>query len=328
MDRLHLLKDNTVHVAAAVIRRGSQILLSKRKKHVHQGGLWEFPGGKVESSESIERALVRELQEELAITPTRFEPLIQIFHDYGDKSVFLDVWTVLEFSGSPEGREGQLIEWVEEADLHLRDFPAANNPIVVAAQLTDRYGITPDVSIEHSEPFLRHIEKRIQQHRLNLIQFRSPSLEFQDYVAVAQELVSLSNSLGCRCLLNSAPEVLYKVAASGLHLNGRRLQALSQSELEILSDDFMLAASCHSAEELAIALEKNVDFATLSPVLKTASHPDAEAMGWSQFSNMVLNAKIPVYALGGLTQADMDQAKNSGAQGIASIRAFFDPDLD
>ena len=81
-----------IHVVAAVIRSEGKILLSKRLDHVHQGGKWEFPGGKVETDEAVTAALVRELQEELAITPTDFQPLIQIHHDYPDKHIFLDVW--------------------------------------------------------------------------------------------------------------------------------------------------------------------------------------------------------------------------------------------
>lgn len=322
-----LVKENCVHVAAAVIRRGSQILLSKRKKHVHQGDLWEFPGGKVETGESLEQSLVRELQEELGITPTRYEPLIQILHDYGDKSVFLDVWTVHDFSGNPEGKEGQLVEWVEESQLHLRAFPAANNPIVKAAQLPDRYAITPDVSFDNRESFLRDIESAIQSQHLELIQFRAPSLDVSDFVAIARELVPLSRRLGCCCLLNHAPDVLQQVDADGLHLNSQRLRALSSSERAALSEDYLLAASCHSEEELLLAMDKKIDFATLSPVLKTASHPDADPMGWNRLSKAVLNAKLPVFALGGLSTKDLGEAKYSGAQGIASIRAFF-PSVD
>ena len=123
----------TVHVAVAVILDAEgNILLTRRPGHVHQGGLWEFPGGKVEAGESLPAALARELLEELDIRPVRTSPLTEIHHDYGDKSVFLDVHVVWEFRGAPCALEGQPMRWVPVAELAEYAFPAANAPIVTA----------------------------------------------------------------------------------------------------------------------------------------------------------------------------------------------------
>jgi 8-oxo-dGTP diphosphatase len=123
----------TVHVAVGVIRGADgRILLSRRRDEAHQGGLWEFPGGKVESGETVQDALARELGEELGILVRRSEPLIEVRHDYGDKQVLLDVWWVTAFSGTPTGREGQPLSWVAPAALSEQAFPAANLPIVQA----------------------------------------------------------------------------------------------------------------------------------------------------------------------------------------------------
>jgi len=99
------------------------------------GGLWEFPGGKLDGDETVQTALVRELQEELGITPMAFESITQIRHDYPDKQVLLDVWRVTQFSGSPEGKEGQEIRWVPLTELDQYQFPAANEAIVQALML-------------------------------------------------------------------------------------------------------------------------------------------------------------------------------------------------
>lgn len=122
-----------VHVAVGVISNDqNQILIALRPDHVHQGGLWEFPGGKVESGETVQEALVRELAEELAIEATSFRALIDIEHDYVDKSVCLDVWWVDTFNGQPIGQEGQPVRWVAIENLSEYQFPEANQPIVDA----------------------------------------------------------------------------------------------------------------------------------------------------------------------------------------------------
>jgi len=124
---------SSVHVAVAVIvNSNKEVLLALRHIHQHQGGLWEFPGGKVETDESVFDALVRETREELAVTIITAKPLIRIAHDYSDKSVLLEVWTVSEFSGTPQGQEGQRLRWCCITDLVEDDFPAANVAIINA----------------------------------------------------------------------------------------------------------------------------------------------------------------------------------------------------
>lgn len=125
-----------IHVVAAVIYSpdAQSILISKRLDHLHQGGLWEFPGGKVDAGEQPQQALSRELHEELAITVTVAEPLMQVSHDYSDKQVLLDIWQVSRFQGEPQSMEGQLWRWVDLATVLAQDgqyqFPAANQPIL------------------------------------------------------------------------------------------------------------------------------------------------------------------------------------------------------
>lgn len=120
-----------LHVAVGVIfDAAGNILISLRHADAHQGGLWEFPGGKLEAGETVQQALRRELQEELGIDAVVDEPIVQIRHEYSDKSVLLDVWSVREFSGEAEGREGQSLRWVSVAELGKIEFPEANYPIV------------------------------------------------------------------------------------------------------------------------------------------------------------------------------------------------------
>ena len=124
-----------IHVAAGVILNAqSEVLIALRPRNKHQGGLWEFPGGKVETGETVEQALARELLEEINLTVLESSQLLVVDHDYGDKQVKLEVWLVTQHSGEPSGREGQDITWVHINKLQHYAFPDANTPIVKALQ--------------------------------------------------------------------------------------------------------------------------------------------------------------------------------------------------
>jgi 8-oxo-dGTP diphosphatase len=127
-----------LHVAVGVIIRQQglqkQVLLALRSSKQHQGGKWEFPGGKVESGETVEAALGRELQEELAITVLQAEPFMQLNYTYPERRVNLDIWLVTAFNGTPAGLEGQPLQWANVSDLAAISFPDANQPIVERLQ--------------------------------------------------------------------------------------------------------------------------------------------------------------------------------------------------
>ena len=131
-----------VRVAVGIVADAAgAILITRRPDHAHQGGLWEFPGGKVEAGEPVTAALCRELHEELGILVQAAESLLHIRHAYPDKTVLLEVWRVTAYQGEPHGREGQPLTWVLPARLADFAFPAADAPIIEA--LTGRRVTTP-----------------------------------------------------------------------------------------------------------------------------------------------------------------------------------------
>ena len=119
-----------VEVAVGVIKRDNKIYISKRADDLHQGGKWEFPGGKREANETIEQTLARELLEEIGIQVTKQSPFMLIEHDYGDKKVRLDVRLVEAFTGEAKHQEGQQSQWVDINDLNQFTFPEANKVII------------------------------------------------------------------------------------------------------------------------------------------------------------------------------------------------------
>lgn len=122
---------SVVHVAVGVVEDSNgRLLIARRADSAHQGGLWEFPGGKVEAKETVRQALARELKEELGICVERAQPLLQISHDYADKTVLLDVFFVDQFSGQASGLEQQPVVWILRSQLGDYAFPQANKAIV------------------------------------------------------------------------------------------------------------------------------------------------------------------------------------------------------
>ncbi|MCP3669764.1 MAG: Nudix family hydrolase [Gammaproteobacteria bacterium] len=308
-----------IHVAAAVIRdaRG-RTLLTKRPEHLHQGGLWEFPGGKLELGETIWQALRREIREELGLQLLGHRPLIRNLHHYPDKSVLLDVHLVTDYQGIPVGLEGQPLEWVEPGCLSDYPMPAADLPVVRAIDLPDRYLITgPDPTRQGQ--FLNRLEQALGSG-LRLVQLRAGDIPDDELLELGRGALELCHAKGARLLLNSSPELAEEIGADGVHLNSRRLHQQTERPLPETS---LIAASCHTEEELSHAAAIGLDFAVLSPVQTTGSHPEAEPLGWGRFRGMVDSATIPVYALGGMRQSDLNTAWEHGAQGIAGISCFW-----
>jgi len=309
-----------LHVAAAAIFDDQRrVLLSKRPAHVHQGGLWEFPGGKLGESESVEEGLRRELQEELGITPVHTRPLIRIVHDYPDKSVLLDVWRVERINGVPRGLEGQQIQWVPVDQLPSYAFPAANLPIIKAVSLPEYYLITPEPGRE-TDRFLAELERSLS-HGVSLLQLRARQLSDNAYRALIPEVLQRCRQANARLLLNADPKLVSEFGAAGVHLTSERLMALTVRPLD---DSYLVAASCHTQEELEHAVKLGLDFIVVSPVQATTSHPGAQTLGFSGFHDLTERASIPVYALGGMQVADLPTAFRHGGQGIAAIRGLWD----
>lgn len=304
--------------AAAIVDSEGKVLISRRAEHLHQGGLWEFPGGKLEPGESALVALARELKEELDILVQASEPLIRIHHDYADRQLQLDFFRVTDFSGQARGMQGQPLRWLSPWALRPEEFPPADRPVITALRLPDRYLITGEDPM-HEARFLQRLEAALQTG-LPLVQLRAQRLDDRRYRELALAAGQLCRRYGARLLLNRPRDCLaWAGLADGIHLPAAQLMELDCRPAAA----GLVGASCHNPRELSRASVLRLDYALLSPVLPTTSHPGRPAMGWEGFAQAVARANLPVYALGGMGPALVGRAKAAGGQGIAAIRAFW-----
>jgi len=321
-------KENTkecVEVAVGVVYgKNHQVLLARRPAEKHMGGLWEFPGGKVDKEETTEQALIRELDEELNITPTALTPLINIQHAYSEKKVSLYVYTVTDFNGKPEGKEGQVIKWVRPDELTLYDFPAANKAIISAILLPDKYAITGEFSC--FDALISKMRRQLESG-IRLIQFRANGLQDRDYFDYAKALSRLCHSFKAKLLIKDSIETLKEEWCDGVHLRFKTAMKLYKLGWCFKNNEKRnnkwLAVSCHSLDEVNVAEAIGAYFVTLSPVCVTSSHPDAEPLGFALAKRVTSKAHIPVYWLGGMNLQLIDQVRQAFGQGIGAISEFW-----
>jgi len=315
---------NVVHVAVGILQQpNGEILLASRPDGKGWAGWWEFPGGKIETDEPPERALARELKEELGVTPTAVQAWrIKRFdypatHDAEAKTVLLHFYFVTQWTGDLTPLEGQKISWQQPKSVQVSPILPANAPIMQALALPDIYAIS-NVAEMGEVAFLKQLRVQLDEG-LSLIQVREKHLSAPDLTALTAQILTLCQPYGANVLINHADAKFVKgLGATGIHYPCQALLKLKEKP-----EGLLVGASCHTEQEIAHAEALNLDFIVLSPVLTTQSHPDATPIGWSTFGALIQHCNIPVYALGGMRKQHLELALSNGARGIAMQRAAW-----
>ena len=320
MPALTAPKPVVMHVMAGVLRDGEgRVLLAQRPTGKHLAGMWEFPGGKVEPGEEPLPALTRELHEELGVTLQRAEPLIRVPCHYVDRELLLDTWLVDQWEGMLRSREGQSLQWLQPAQLDPAILTLADRAILQALRLPPRYPITPaDISPDQRGQWFERIGRAIERGE-PMLQLRLPLWPRELVRELAAGLLPIARRHGTQLLLNGDIDGA-RALGIGVHLRHAQLIALSERPLSLQQ---LVGASCHDAVQLAQASQIAVDFATLSPVAATPSHPQTHPLGWPRFQLLAETASLPVYALGGTAPSQTAQARQCSGQGVAGIREFW-----
>lgn len=352
-----------VNVAVAVIHYQEQYLLGFRSGAQHQGNRYEFVGGKIESNETTEAALIREVAEEtgIDISDNVAVKLGRLHHDYGDKQVCLQVYKVALTAKQYEqhrhcdyGLEGQALTWVAKAQLLAGEYPlpAANKTILAWLQLPEQIVITYPLAHFGAQPDIQAAWLDYHQQHLPIgawvyIRIKAAELIGSQYKISETDLAATLMRL--RSDIHSILPAEYGFASqnnqdnahhsAAYHLTHTQLMTwFNATKKEIEHNPLILPLqpliiSCHDIDSITAAnqlanmrLEQQqppVIGIFLSPVLATQSHPDVPALGWRKWSSLAQLADSPVIGLGGLSPALSQQATHYGAISIAGIRNFF-----
>ncbi len=306
-----------IEVAAAVIQReDGYFLLGQRPAGKVYAGYWEFPGGKIEAGEAPLPALERELHEELGIDVETAYPWLTRDYDYAHAAVRLRFFRVVKWSGALRGRESQRFVWQAPDAISVDPLLPANAPILRALRLPAVYAITRAAALGRSE-FLRRLEQALARG-LRLVQVREKELGEKELSDLAARVIGLAHSRGARVLVNANHRLARSLGADGVHLTSAQLK-----EARERPDIGLVGASCHDAGELAQAQALGADLVVLGPVAPTPTHPGAPGIGWAPFAALLKDCPLPVYALGGLTAADLETAWRHGAHGVSMMRGAW-----
>ncbi|HET8597484.1 MAG TPA: Nudix family hydrolase [Castellaniella sp.] len=319
-----------VRVAAGLIldARG-RLLLGQRPDGKAWPGWWEFPGGKIEAGESVEQALVRELDEELGIQATRVYPWVVYVHEYPKSIVELAFCQVTAWDGEPHGRENQALDWVDPWDIRLDEsehpvapgggslLPAAAPPLRWL-RLPTRYRISRIGSPDRLADWLAGLRQELL-YGLRMVQFREPGWpgDESSLHEAFEATLALCRQHGARCLINSRHPQPWWSQADGVQLRAADAARILQQDTR---PPGWLGVSAHNAPDIECARQLQADFVVLGHVLPTDSHPDEPALGWDRFRELAAAAGRPVLAVGGQSLDTLETARRHGAHGIAAIR--------
>ncbi len=309
-----------IHVVIGIIKNTkNEVLVTKRRRDAHLGGLFEFPGGKLKANEAPKEALRRELNEELNIDLHQCSPLIQIPYTYSDRKIFLDVYIVDDYSGLLTTNEAQELRWMEITTLSNAKFPSANHGIIRALQLPKIISVTPNLS-QDPDSFFRCFKNVVADEDIEIIHLRSHELCYSKYMQLAGHCLQLCKQNRTKLVLNREPKCLQELEATGLHLSSKRLLAAKERPL---GKDYLVSASCHNSDEVLHASKIGLDYIFLGPVVEKHLSTNNNHLGWNNFAALVQESLIPVYAIGGLHVDDVKTAVKHGGQGIAAIRDLW-----
>jgi len=303
-----------VEVAASIVLgNDGRVLMAERTPGQISPGFWELPGGKIDEGESAEHAAVRELEEEIGIRALELRPWMYYEYPFRLRRIRLHFFKVHRWEGTPHGREGQRLAWIDPAAPTVAPILPSVERVLGALALPSIYAVCRSADPGDAAAMLDHIALGVR-NGIRLFQLREPDMAPDQRVALGRRVNAIAGPAGARVLLVGSALEARRAGLAGVHSTAQELRRLRGRPPVKL-----WVCSCHDEGDLTRATELGADAVVVSPVLETAAHPGS-ALGWSGVERLSARASLPVYAQGGLDGADLARAQRTGAVGIATAR--------
>ena len=292
-----------LHIAIGILLHQGKVLVGWREASQHQGNKHEFPGGKVEDGETPAEACRREIYEEVGIGLNNWQAFDFIRHEYDDVVVNLHVFQ----AAVPDELLNEIQQpwtWYSRDQLLGLNFPKANKAMLKRLHWQHQIKISSDLSAVEQLNAQQLMYWRVEANQENLITLAACNINLLDKLIINIELWKQLNSIQQQNI-------------GAIHLKQAQLMHLKPGDLKIGCRHI---AACHDLISALHAQAIGCDAILLSPVLPTATHPDARPLGWEQFAQIAKQLDIPVFALGGMTPERLTDVQHHHGYGIAGAR--------
>jgi 8-oxo-dGTP diphosphatase len=300
-----------VDVAVCVVQTpDGRVLLAERTSRQVAAGFWELPGGKIEPGESPLQAAARELQEETGLVPSGLTPWLSYEYQFPTKRLRLHFFRAQGWQGSPHGREGQRLAWVDPRAPHVGPVLQSNDRALAALTLPARYMLADFSARSSPDAVIAAIHHALSSGE-TLMRIRINAASPGQATSLLARVAGLAAAFPAARLLASSTMGAGRADFAGVHSTAdalRRLTARPPARL--------WAATCHNETDLARAVALGADFVVVSPVQPDPERPWQAPIGWDGLRRFVAASPVRIYAHGGLTQNDARAAQQAGAAGL------------
>ncbi|AWD32211.1 Thiamine-phosphate synthase [Candidatus Kinetoplastibacterium sorsogonicusi] len=305
-----------------VIKNDSNQILLLKDNNLHSEN-WNLPKVYFVKNENKLKILNQYLDNKILISKNNIAPWI----NYNEKDKTFILLRIINYNNTNISsiQSNQFCQWHNLLCFDINNFSPVVKRSMKCLTIPDVYGITNIQNIQNTKLFLYKLEQSLDSG-LKLIQFREPNLLECNNISSKKNIINnifsqvykLCKQYQSQLLVNSIHGFELCKLSDGMHM--RSVDAYRYKSRPKIMHNKLLGISIHNRQDLNHAILLEADFVVLGSVLYTETHPNNKFLGWINFSNIIKNTEIPVFAIGGQSKELKDIAISFGAHGIAGMR--------
>ena len=288
----------------------NRVLLAERTGRQVGAGFWELPGGKIEIGEAPMQAAARELREETGLAATGLAPWMTYEHHFPSKSLRLHFFRAAGWTGTPVGREGQRLAWVDPYSPHIGPILASNDRALFALTLPAVYHVADYGTGDTQDGFLIGLRTMLTEGA-TMLRVRLSGVSPGQTGSLLGRIGALARSFPGASILAASSMQAHCGGIAGVHSTAQELRRLGGRPAVRV-----WGATCHTEADLARAAAFGADFAVLSPIMQDPKRPAQNVLGWDVLRRCTAAYPMRIYAHGGLSADDAIAVQRAGAAGL------------